>query len=118
MRPFGSSEELERRRLRAVALMEQGESTGLLSRILGVARSTLWRWRRVVQDGGSLKARPVSGRPPRLTDDDIRKLEQLLLQGPLAHGWPNELWTGDRVREVIRRTFGIEFHAAHVGRIL
>lgn len=46
-----------------------------------------------------------SGRPLKLTDEQLGKLEKLLKKGPLAHGWPNELWTAKRVAVVIRKHF-------------
>ena len=39
------------------------------------------------------------------------------LQGATAHGWPNALWTANRVAEVIRRRFGVSFHPEHVRKI-
>src|SRR6266542_2735225 len=47
MRPIGSATELERRRRRAVESVEAGESPTLVARILGVAPSSLHRWRRL-----------------------------------------------------------------------
>jgi transposase-like protein len=44
MRPEGSAAELERRRVRAVELVEQGESPSVVARILGADRSSLYRW--------------------------------------------------------------------------
>src|SRR5262249_28587983 len=47
MRPQGSAAELERRRRRAVALMEQGDAPTVSARILGSARPALYRWRQL-----------------------------------------------------------------------
>ena len=49
MRPIGSAAELERRRIRAVHLVEQGESPGVVARILGVHPTSLHRWRRLAR---------------------------------------------------------------------
>jgi transposase len=48
----------------------------------------------------------------------VRELERLLLRGAKAHGWPNDLWSARRVAEVVRRRFGVEYHAEHVRKIL
>jgi transposase len=45
-------------------------------------------------------------------------LGRLLGRGPLAHGYRTDLWTTQRVAEVIQRTFGVRYHRAHVGRLL
>lgn len=99
--------------------MDQGESPTTLSRILGVARPSLYRWRQAARsrpDG--LAARPHPGPTPGLSGAQLQRLEDLLLDGATAHGWPNALWTAPRVAEVIRRHFGIAYHPEHVRKIL
>jgi transposase len=118
-RPLGTPAELERRRRHAVELMDQGESASNIARILGVARPSLYRWRQAARarpDG--LAAKPHPGPTPRLRDDQLEHLEDLLLDGATAHGWPNELWTANRVTEVIHRHFHLSFHPEHVRKIL
>ena len=95
MRPKGTSSELERRRRRAVELVEQGESPTVVARILGVRPASLHRWRRLAQKPHGLDAKPIPGRPSHLSDYHLRKLERLLRQGAKKHGWPNDLWTAD-----------------------
>jgi transposase len=67
---------------------------------------------------GSLFPRKQTGRPKRLKDVQIERLRQLLNYGATAHGWINELWTIQRVRELIRREFGIQFSITGAWRIL
>jgi transposase len=117
MRPRGSAKELERRRFRAVELIEQGEPRELVSRILGVSRGALSRWCRKAPLG-TLEAKQHMGHPCRLTDQDCELLKDLLGQGATAHGWLNNFWTARRVAQIIRTHFGVEYHPAHVGRIL
>jgi transposase len=118
MRPKGTASELERRRRRAVELVEQGESTIVVARILGVRPSSVHRWRRMAKTSHGLDARPVPGPTPRLSDYHLQKLERLLLQGAKKHGWPNELWTADRVARLIHDRLGVSFHPEHVRKIL
>ena len=118
-RPIGTPAELERRRRRAVELMDQGESPTDIARILGVARPSLYRWRHAARSGpNGLAAKPHPGPTPQLSDDQLAQLEDLLLDGATAHGWPNELWTAKRVTAVIRRHFRLDFHPEHVRKIL
>jgi transposase len=118
MRTKGTAAELERRRRRAVELVEQGEAPALVARILGVTRSSLHRWRRMARQGQGLAAKPVLGAKRRLTDIQLTQLEGLLDQGPPAHGFPTELWTSARVAAVIRRHFGVRYHPDYVRRLL
>jgi len=117
MRPRGSADELERRRLHAVGLLERSEPRLLVARIVGVRPGTLSRWKRMARSGG-LKAKPQAGPSSRLTEDDCRELEGLLSKGAVAHGWLNDLWTAARVGQVIEKWFGIKYHPAHVSLIL
>jgi transposase len=118
MRPKGTAAELERRRRRAVQLLENGEAPAVIARILGVTRPTLHRWRRMARQDHGLAAKPVPGPKRRLTDLQLRELEVLLDKGAPAHGFPNELWNSARVAQVICRHFGVEYHSDYVLRLL
>jgi transposase len=99
-------------------LVEQGESPSTIARILGVHRTSVYRWLGMAQAGpDGLAARPAPCRPG-LSDEQLQQVETLLLQGARAHGWPNQLWTADRVAVLIRDHFGIDYHPEHVRKIL
>lgn len=117
-RPIGTAAELERRRRRAVDLLEQGESPSLIAHILGVHETSVHRWRRMARQGPGLDAKPHPGRKPFLSAAQWAQVQQLLLQGARKHGWPNDLWTADRVTAVIKRHFGVEYHPEHVRSVL
>jgi transposase len=118
-RPIGTAAELERRRRRAVELFRQGERPGDIARFLDVDRSSIFRWRQAAARGPqALAAQPQPHRPSGLTDTQLRRLEQLLVQGAAAHGWPNELWTTARIAQLIELHFNIRYHHDHVGRFL
>ena len=63
MRRKGSSEELERRRYRAMQLLGDGYDAGEVARRVGVDRRSVRRWKAAYRMGGNqaLKARAVSG---------------------------------------------------------
>jgi transposase len=117
-RPFGSAAELERRRRQAVGAVAQGECPEVVARVVGVNRCSVFRWLNMARQPDGLAAKPHPGPPPRLSPKQHHRLEMLLLEGAKAHGWMNELWTCARVRVLIQRHFGVEFHHDHVGRLL
>jgi transposase len=117
-RPIGTATELERRRRRAVELLDQGESPSLIARILGVHETSVHRWRRLARQGRGLDAKPHPGRKPFLSDAQWAQVQHLLLQGAKQHGWPNDLWTAARVAALIQRHFGVAYHPEHVRSVL
>ena len=120
MRPFGSPKQLEKRRRRAVALLEEGLSLHEAARRVGCHPSSVLRWREALREGGeaALAPRPASGRPPRLTARQKERLVRLLLWGAMAHGWRTELWTTQRIAELIEEKFKVRYHRDHVGRLM
>ncbi len=120
MRPHGSPETLEKRRLRAISLLRGGLGPGDIARRVGADRRSVHRWLAAYRVGGidSLAPTPASGRPPRLTPTERKKLERFLLQGASSFGYPNDLWTCPRVAAVIRRRFRVTYHVDHIGRLL
>ena len=120
MRPHGSAKTLEHRRRRAVELLKRGLTMQEVSHRVGCSVASVCRWKQALAQGGAkaLAAKPVPGRPAKLSGDQCRQLLALLLQGAVAYGYPNELWTLDRVAEVIGREFGVFYHPNHVWRLL
>jgi transposase len=65
-----------------------------------------------------LKAKPVPGRPLKLSRAKRRRIGGLLQKGAVHHGFATELWTLARVAEVIESHFGVSYHPSQVWRIL
>lgn len=120
MRPSGSADELERRRLEAIALLKDGFLPVEVARRLGVDRRSVRRWRASHDQEGrkGLAAKPTSGRPPKLDARAREGLERSLLRGAKACGFPTDLWTCPRIAELIRREYGTRYHVDHIGRLL
>ena len=53
-----------------------------------------------------------------LNQAQLDELEQLLVAGPEAHGFPTPLWTCPRVARLIRDRFGVDYHEGHVWKLL
>ena len=120
MRTKGSAAELEQRRRIAARLLEQGMKPIRVAEALGVSPAAVTRWRQAWQKGGdkALAAKPHPGGKSRLTPAELRRLAKLLLNGPRLHGYSTELWTLERVAEVIAVNFGVQYHPGHVWKIL
>jgi len=120
MRPKGSPEQLEKRRREAVRLLNQGKSVSETAKAVGASKSSVWRWRQAYREGGweGLRPRPVPGRPSKLSEAQKQALCKALEAGPLAAGYPTDLWTLRRVAEVIRKRFGVSYNMCHIWTVL
>src|SRR5438270_13975693 len=105
VRPQRDFAAMEQRRMRAVDLFEQGVIPAEVARQVGVSHQIVsdWRgaWRRSGRDG--LRGAGRAGRLPKLSRDQLAHVERELLKGAGANGYPNDLWTLQRVAEVIER---------------
>jgi transposase len=111
---------MEERRMRAVDLFEQGLTSAEIARQVGVCHQIVsdWRamWRRSGRDG--LRAAGRAGRLPKVTAEQLAEVEMALAKGPQANGYATDVWTLQRVAEVIERVTGVAYHPARVWYIL
>jgi len=87
---------------------------------VGASISSVFRWQHAFHKSGSkgLECIPATGRPPKLSPRQKKKVIGLLLRGPVAFGYSTDLWTTRRVAEVIGREFRIDYHPNHIWRVL
>lgn len=116
-RDFGA---LEKRRLKAAQLFDQGLSRAAVAKRLGVAFESANRWHKAWQRAGvgGLRKAGRAGRKPKLEPFQLLAVEAALQRGPEALGYVTKLWTLPRVAELIAQQTGVSFHPAHVGRVL
>ena len=120
MRTHGSARQLEQRRRKAVALLNEGCSPQEVVKRLGVSLRSVFRWRQAVEEGGpdALAAVPHPGRASFLNDDQKEDLVERLVEGARSQGFDSDLWTCPRVKLLIEREYGISYHVDHVSRLL
>ena len=110
----------EGRRRRAWELKAQGWKQQDIAAALGVTPGAVSQWLKRGREQGveGLRRHPAPGRQPRLIPEQLAQVPTLLERGPEAYGFQGQVWTCRRVGEVIRRTFGVTYHTAHVSRML
>jgi transposase len=103
-----------------VDLKEQGWSQRAIAEVLDVAEETVSRWLARARAGGAdvLRARPIPGRPPRLSPEQRYLIPEFLSHGAEAYGFRGQVWTCARVAAVIQEEFGVRYHKDHVRRLL
>ncbi len=82
---------------------------------------TVYGWLATAQEGGrdALRAKPVPGRPPKLTAEQMRRIYELVVgKNPRQLAFDFGLWTRDMVRQLIRRDFKVSMSSSAVSRLL
>jgi transposase len=112
---------LEEMRIRVVKRVQDGESPETIAKILDLDRSTVYGWLARYRRGGwdGLKAKPLAGRPPKLSGKMMRWVyETVTRKNPLQLNFAFALWTRDMVAKLIKDKFGMKLSVASVGRLL
>lgn len=120
MRPFGTSEQLARRRQRALDLLHHGCTLTEIARRIGVTPQSVCRWRRESKHPKHKTTVPqrAPGRPSRLSPSQLRRLESALNQGAYAYGYAEDYWTLDRIAHLIWELFHVRYRPSSVWYIL
>lgn len=111
---------LERRRFKALGLLGKGLSEAEVAREVGAHRQSVNRWAKMIKELGreGLKQAGRAGRKSRLSEAEFKQLEEKLKRGAEAAGYETNLWTLNRMAELIEQDFGVEYHPGHVSWIL
>jgi transposase len=110
----------EERRRRGLALHRQGWTNLLIAEALGVSEPAVSKWVTAAERGHARAPAGISrrGQGRKLSDSQLAHLPSLLDRGAEAYGFRGDVWTCRRIVDVIKREYGIRYHAAHVSRLL
>ena len=108
------------RRERAAELFAQGRTQAEVAHQLDVSRQSASRWHTRWQASGAtaLRTRGPTGRRPKVADEQLEAIQQALLEGALAHGFPTDIWTLDRIAVLIQGLTGVALSNPSVWRLL
>jgi transposase len=120
MRTKGFPLELERRRRLAVQRVCDGYSTQEVAEFLGVDPRSVRRWLAAFRHNGlrGLAARPVWGRPPKLTRTQEKIVSRWLRDSPTQFGFATELWTCRCLAQLIEQEWAIALNPRYLSRWL
>lgn len=112
--------EAAKKRVKAGRMLLAGKGCAEVALAVGVARQTVYTWKRLLDEGGidALRGVPERGRPAQLDAQQLVSVRAALLQSPTEHGFGTELWTLKRVGALIERLHGVRFGQTNVWRIL
>ena len=119
MRTKGTVQQLIERRKRALRLLKQGRRLSDLAESLGVTPRSVQRWRYDEQHPRTRhKSKRSPGRPRRLTERQMKRLEKALLRGVYTYGYAEDYWTLGRIAHVIWKLFGVRYRPNSVRHVL
>lgn len=115
-----SHDVLEGYRLAAINLYASKVEIEVIAESFGVTLQAVYRWIRKFREQGikSLKSTVGCGVEPRLNEKQFQELIQYLRQRATQLGYATDLWSGPRVRHLIKKMFKIEYHPKHMPRFL
>lgn len=112
---------LEALRLRAVRLVQNGESPEVVGKALGLNRTTIYDWLAKYRSGGydALKSRPTPGAKPKLDGKKLKWVFDVVTQkNPRQMRFEFALWTREMVQELISKKYKIKLSLKSIGKLL
>ena len=112
---------LEELRFRAVEAVQGGQRVDEVARAMGLCRSTVFGWMAQYRSGGwgALKAKPVPGRPAKISGRVIGRIYRAIAgKTPQQYRFEFALWTLDLARWMIGEEFGIRLSKTSTWRLM
>jgi len=115
-----SHDVLESYRFASVKLKRSGVDIAVIAKSFGVTAKAVYEWLAKERRFGkeSLRASKACGREPLLKERQFEKLVELLRCPATDCGYSTDLWSGPRIRHLIKHRFQVEYHAKHLPRLL
>ena len=118
MRPFGTSQQLTKRRKRALRLLRQGKTPQYVAQKVGATERSVRRWQQQAQAVQPKSAQGHPGRPARLSEEQVAQLKVTLLARALAQGYEEDYWTLARIAQLIWKLFAVRYQSSSIWRLL
>jgi len=118
MRPYGKSEQLAKRRTRALKLLESGKLVKEVAKTIGVTERSIRYWQEEARNPKDRSNIRPPGHPSHLTAEQLKALEKELLKGAYEQGYAEDYWTLDRIARLIWEKFQVRYHPSSVWHIM
>jgi transposase len=108
------------KRIHAVLLNHQENTSTQIANILHVPRSCVCEWLRNYEHYGyeGLLEGNRSGRQPELSEEQLNELSDIVDSGPIAYGYTSAIWSSIMIRDIIQNEFCVSYHPGHVRKLL
>lgn len=113
-------EVLESFRFSAIELHRRKVPVDDIAASFGVTRQAVYRWIKLEKTNGkdSLKSVKSPGPDFHLSEKQLSKLLSLIQKPASELGYSTDLWSGPRIRHLIKQEFKIDYHPKHMPRLM
>lgn len=107
-------------RLLAAIQRKEGKTLDDIASYLQKPKTTIHDWLQRIEHKGlkNLYDSKQSGKPPRLSENQLKELENILSDPPLKNGIPFVLWVTNLVQYIILKKFNKKFEVRQVRNII
>jgi len=111
---------LESLRYAAIKLRKEGVRVDVIAKSFQVTPKAVYEWIQRYNAGGAdaLKLHKAPGPAPLLNAKQFEELVALLRHPATELGYATDLWSGPRIRHLVKHRFGVEYHPKHMPRFL
>jgi transposase len=108
------------KRIHAILLNDQENTSTEISNILHATRSRVSEWLKNYEQHGyeALLEGQRSGRNSELSEKQLIELGDIIDSGPIAYGYTSAIWSSIMIRDIIQNEFSVVYHAGHVRKLL
>lgn len=107
-------------RLLAAILRKEGKSLSEISSSIQKPIMTISDWLRRIEDEGLHRIYSIkqTGKPSKLTKEQLNRLEKILDESPEKQGIPFKIWTTSLVQYIIKKVFDIMYQIRNIRKIV
>lgn len=106
-------------RLLAALKRKEGNTLEEIASSLQKPKTTIHDWLRGLEDNGIKKLYDIkqSGKPAKLTKQQLDELDKILNDSPQKQGLPFTLWTTKLIQYIIIKLFGVKYEVWNIWKI-
>jgi transposase len=111
---------LAERRKQAIGWYRKGKTQYWIAKHMGVSFEAVRKWADAYEARGmkGLESKGHPGPQAELGEKDRKKIRAAILKGPRAEGYATDLWTLERIAQLIKRIGKVSYHPGHVWKVV
>ena len=110
----------EAKRCLAILAISESQEPERVVEILQVSLESIRQWLIGFLTKGisSLIAKPITGRPPKLSEEQRIELSEIIKQGPQAIGFPGACWRTPMIKYLIEKKYNVIYSVKYLSEFL